>query len=119
MNEHFHPDAAGWLATVLSKLLPAGVGAAIMIAVDMPATKRELFMRVFVAMACSIVLGEAFFDYLDSTTWFSFLDPGKHMHHAAVNAVLGGAGWFVIGGAAMALKRFRADPVAAVKELKQ
>jgi hypothetical protein len=116
-NSIFQADS-GLLSALLTKLLPAGIGAAIMIAVDMPSSKRELFLRVFVAMACSIVFGEALFDYLDSTDWFAFLDPLKHMHHAAVNAVLGGAGWFVMGGAAMMLKRFRADPAAAVQAIK-
>jgi hypothetical protein len=49
MNDATYAAAGGLLA----KLLPAGLGAALMIAVDTPKTRREWFLRIFVAFACT------------------------------------------------------------------
>lgn len=104
---------------LLAKLLPAGIGAAIMIAVDMPATKREWFARIFVAFAFSYAFYGLAFDFTKSIPWFSFLDKNNEDHQFAIRALLGATGWFVMGGAAMVLKKFRKDPVAAVADVKK
>lgn len=113
------PEAAGWLGTILYKFLPAGVGAFLMVAVHLPQTKRELFARVFVALAGSLLFTDVLFDFLHSLSWFSFLDDSKKSHVAAVAGLIGACGWFVLGGVSMWLKKFRADPVAAVEEAKK
>jgi hypothetical protein len=115
MSEPASSTAAG---AILVKLLPAGVGAALMVAVDPPESKRELFARLFVAFTCSILFGEVVFDLLHSLAWFAFLDAHRRAHLAAVDALCGALGWFVLGGLSTWLKRFRADPVQAVKDAK-
>lgn len=120
MQDHLPTtEAAGWLAVLLYKLLPAGAGAAIMICVDPPDTRRELFLRLFVAFACSFLFGDVVLDGLHSFSLLSFLDETKRMHRVAVDAITGGCGWFVIGGSVMLLKRFKADPLATVEEVKK
>lgn len=104
---------------LLAKLLPAGLGAALMIAVDTPSTKREWFLRLFVAFACSWAFYGFTFDLLHSFSWFSFLDKRNEDHQFAVRALLGATGWFLLGGASMMLKRFRVDPVAVVDDVKK
>lgn len=114
-----YPESAGWLAAILYKLLPAALGAAIMVAVQLPESKREWFLRIFVALAASAVFCDFVFSFLHSFSLFSFLDEGKKGHVAAVAGLIGASAWFVMGGAAMWLKKFRADPVAAVGEAKK
>lgn len=116
MNEHNSPEMAGASAVLLAKFLPAGLGALVMVAVDVPKTKKELFWRIFVAFASSFLFGDFAFDMLHTFSLFAFLDEAKRSHIGAVYAMVGGAGWFVLGGASMWLRKFRADPVAAVKD---
>lgn len=113
------PEAASWIAAILYKLLPGGLGAAVMICVDPPASKRELFARFFVAFACSIFLGDVAMDWLDSLSWFAFLDPAKRAHQAGVDFIVGGVGWSAIGAAAMLMKKYRTDPMAAIRDGKE
>ncbi|HEY0824084.1 MAG TPA: hypothetical protein VGD76_09885 [Ramlibacter sp.] len=108
-----------WLAAVLYKFLPAGLGAAIMIAVEPPKTRKELFWRLVAAFICSAIFGEVVMDALKSFSWFTFLDPAKRSHQAAVDFVVGGGGWFLLGGAGVMLRRFKGDPAAAVEEAKK
>lgn len=112
------PDAAGWCAALLYKLLPGGLGALVMVCVDPPTNKRELFARLLVAFIVSYYLGDVAFDALRSFAWLSFLDPTKRAHTVGVDFIVGGAGWFLVGAAAMALKRLKGDPIGTVKELK-
>lgn len=104
------PEATSWLAAVLYKFLPGALGAAVMVMVDTPATRRDLFVRLFVAFVASVVLGEVVFDFLRSLSWLSFLDPNKRSHTSAVDFLTGGFGWFVIGGGVMFMKRWRENP---------
>lgn len=115
MADPTNPD---WLAPVLTKMLPACLGAAIMVAVDLPATKRELFARVFVALVCSLLFTEFTFDFLHGFGWFAFLNESNKMHVAGIAGFLGAVGWFVIGGMAMWLRRFKVAPIDAVKDAK-
>lgn len=104
------PDASGWLAAALYKFLPGALGAAVMVMVDTPATRRDLFVRLFVAFVASVMLGDVVFDGLRSFGLFAFLDPGKRAHTAAVDFLTGGLGWFLIGGGVMLAKRWRENP---------
>src|SRR5690606_37099464 len=68
MQDHLQsPEAAGWLAALAYKFLPGALGALIMVMVDVPETRRDLFIRLFVAFVASVILGEVVFDYL--RTW--------------------------------------------------
>jgi hypothetical protein len=111
MQDHLQsPEAAGWLAAILYKFLPGALGAAVMVMVDTPRTRRDLFVRLFVAFICSMLLGEVVFDLLRSLSFFSFLDPLKRSHTAAVDFLTGGFGWFFIGGGVMLAQRWRDNP---------
>jgi hypothetical protein len=116
------PESAGWfsaLLAALSKFCPPALGALLMILVDMPKTRREYFFRFASAFIVSILFGEALFDFLDSTSWFAFLDSAKRSHQSAVDGLAGAFGYFLVGGAAQFLHRFRANPTAAIAELKE
>lgn len=113
------PETASWLAVVLYKLLPASVGAAIMVAVQLPETKREWFLRIFVALASSAIFCDFVFDLLHSFGTFSFLNEAKKSHVAAVAGMIGATAWFVIGGTGMWLKKVRTDPIAAIEDAKK
>lgn len=113
------PASSGVIGALLAKLLPAGLGAALMVAVDPPDSKRELFARLFVAFACSLLFGEVMLDLLHSFAWLSFLDEHKRTHTAAIDALCGALGWFVLGGLSTWLKRFRADPTGAVQAARE
>lgn len=120
MQDFTHsPETAGWLAAVLYKFLPAGLGAAIMIAVEPPKTRGELFWRLVAAFICSAMLGEVVMDALASFALFDWLDPAKRSHQAGVDFVVGGSGWFLLGGAGVMLRRWRGDPVAAAEDAKK
>lgn len=119
MQDNLSPETAGWLAAALYKFLPAGLGAALMIAVEPPKTRRELFWRLVAAFICSAMLGEFVMDALKSLSWFAFLDPGKRSHQAAVDFIVGGSGWFLLGGAGVLLRRARKNPLGTAKDVKE
>lgn len=104
------PASSGAAGALIWKLLPAGIGAAIMIAVDPPGSKKELFARAFVAFAMSYLFGDVAFEAAKGLSWLAFLDASKPAHWNAVAGVVGAAGWFVAGGASVTLKRFRRSP---------
>ena len=52
------PTTGAAAGLALAKLVPAGLGAAIMVAVDMPKTRGEFFARFFVAFGCSHLFGD-------------------------------------------------------------
>jgi hypothetical protein len=99
------PASSGVLGTVLYKLLPASIGAGIMIAVDPPTTKRELFARAFVAFAASYLFGDVAFEVAQN--YLIWLDPAKPAHWNAVAGVVGAGGWFVAGAGNQWFKKFR------------
>lgn len=119
MQELQSHETAGWFTAVLYKFLPAGLGALIMIAVEPPKTRCELFWRLVAAFICSAMLGELTMDLLKSFSLFAFLDPLKRSHQAAVDFIVGGSGWFLLGGGGVLLRRLRADPAAAAEEAKK
>lgn len=120
MTQHYvDPGTGGAIAVLLAKFVPPAIGAAIMVAVDIPKTKRELFIRLLVAFASSYLLGEVVFDFLDSFSLFSFLDHAKRAHNTAIDGIVGGLGYSGASGLAMWLKRFRAAPVEAIQEAKK
>lgn len=113
------PEVAGWCAAVLYKLLPAGLGAALVVLVDPPEDKKELFARFFIGLAMSGMFTEVSIDVLHGFNWFATLTVHNVWHVVAVAGVWGGIGWFVVGGLTMWLKKFRADPIPTIAETKE
>lgn len=109
--------AAG--GVLLVKLLPAGLGAAIMVAVDPPKTRGELFARVFVAFSFSYLFGELAVSAIAAAPligdWFS---PARAGHVRAIDGLLGALGWFAAGGVSVLAKRFRRRPLHTVREIR-
>lgn len=104
---------------MVAKLLPAGIGAVLIAIVDPPQNKKEMFLRVLVAFVSSYLFSHIALDFAHQFSLFSFLDWSKDEHRVAVESLVGASGWFVLGAAAMLLKRFRADPIAAVQDVKK
>jgi hypothetical protein len=102
-----------------AKLFPPLIGAVIVIAVDPPKTRKELFLRFFVALTFSYLFGRTFFDFLKGFGWFMFLDFNNEEHKTAVLGWVGACGWFVMGGAVQMLRKFRNDPLATIEEGKK
>lgn len=113
MSEPASSAAAG---IAISKLLPAGIGAAIMIAVDMPKTRGELFARVFVAFAFSHLFGDAAMALLSS---YAPTLAGAHGVGRALDGILGGLGFFVAGGVAVLAKRFKRQPLKTAGQIRR
>lgn len=117
MFDQTNSPEAGSLAFILAKFFPAAVGAALMIAVDTPKTKGQLFARAFVAFAASYLFGDVLFDFLQTLNLFAFLNDAKRAHHTAIDGFVGAVGWFVAGGLAVLLKRFRTKPLKTIDDL--
>lgn len=104
---------------LLAKFLPAGIGAAIMIAVDPPRTRGELFARAFVAFACSYLFSDVAVSAIAAApligSWFNPLNAG---HVRAVDGLLGALGWFLAGGVSVIAKRFKRRPLHVVREIR-
>lgn len=119
MQDHFNSPEASAVTAIFFKFLPATLGAGFMILIEPPKTRKELFWRLVAAFVCSSIFGEPVMDFLDSLIWLSFLDPAKRSHQAAVDFIVGGSGWFVLGGAGVWLRKWRGDPAAAAEEAKK
>jgi hypothetical protein len=101
----------------LMKILPSGIGAAIMVAVDPPRTRRELFGRALVAFACSHLFSEFAGDLLHS--YWAMFDPSKPAHDRALGGAIGALGWFLAGGVSVMAKRFKRNPLETVDALRR
>lgn len=119
MQENPSGHAASALAALLVKFLPAAVGAGIMIAVDWPKTKKDAFVRIFCAFSMSYLFGDVVFDFLQTTSLFSFLDHARHGHRVAVDGLMGATGWSIASGAAVMLKKFRKKPFEVIGHFAQ
>lgn len=119
MQDQINPEAAGWLAALLYKFLPASLGAALMIVIEPPKTRKELFWRLVAAFVCSAIFGEFAMDLLKSFSLFVFLDPLKRSHQAAIDFIVGGSGWFLLGGGGVLLRRFKGDPLPVIEDIKK
>ena len=108
MSEPATSAAAGF---ALAKLLPAGIGAALMVAVDMPRTRGELFARFFVAFACSHLFGDVALAILQQ--WAPMLTA------RAVDGGMGALGYFLAGGVSVLAKRFRRQPLKTAGQLRR
>lgn len=113
MSEPTSSAAAG---IAISKLLPAGIGAAIMISVDMPKTKGELFSRLFVAFTFSHLFGDAAMALLAA---YAPAFAAAHGVSRAVDGTLGALGFFVAGGVAVLAKRFKRQPLKTAGQIRR
>lgn len=101
----------------LAKLLPAGIGAAIMVAVDPPTNRSQLFARLFVAFAFSHLFGDLAGAALHD--WWPLFDPAKAPHDRALAGALGALGWFIVGGLSVLAKRFKRDPLGTASKVRK
>lgn len=111
------PTSSGAAAgALLIKLAPATIGALIMVAVGPKTiTRREIFLRGFVAMATSYLFGDTALAYVGSlgVAWFK-----PETHQAAVLGLLGCSGWGLMGGLHVVAQKFRRDPFKTVRQVK-
>lgn len=113
------PATSAGAGILLAKLLPAGAGALLMVLVDPPENKRELFTRLFVGLVMSMMFTGTTIDGLHSLSWFSFLDRHSVEHVCAIAGLWGALGWFVIGGMSMWARKFKGDPSGAIADAKK
>jgi hypothetical protein len=111
------PASSGAAAgALLFKLFPAAMGAALMVAVG-PKTisRREIFLRGFVALGVSHLFGDLAIAFV-AAQGYAWFHPGKH--EAAVLGLLGCAGWGLMGGFHVIAQKFKRDPFATVKKVR-
>lgn len=101
------PVNDGVLVTLLAKFIPAGIGAAMMCAFDMPKTKKEWFWRAFVAFSASYLFGDVAFAWMESIPWLAFIDEGNRKHHTAVDGLIGATSFLVMNGLSSFLKKWK------------
>lgn len=108
------PASSGAAGALLLKLFPAAIGAAVMVAVGPKTiTRREIFLRGFVALAASHLFGDISLSYVASLGW-TWFDPVKH--EAAVLGLIGCSGWGLMGGLHVVAQKFKRDPFGTVKK---
>lgn len=108
MTEPASGAAAGF---ALTKLAPAGLGAAIMVAVDMPKTRSEFFARFFVAFAVCHLFGDFALAMLQQ--WV------PHISARVVDGSLGALGYFLAGGVSVLAKRFKRKPLETARAIRR
>jgi len=97
-------------ATVAAKLAPAAMGAAIAVAVGPKTiTRADAFRRIFVALACSYLFGDAIARYV-ATTPYAWLD------RTALDGLVGCFGWAAMGGLSSLAQRFRRRPLETLRD---
>lgn len=109
MHESTAAGAAG-AGLAFSKFLPPVLGAAIMVAVDMPKTRGEMFARFFVAFAFSHLFGD--FALATLQQWL------PHISARVVDGSLGALGYFVAGGVSVLAKRFKRQPLKTARQIR-
>lgn len=92
------------IAAAAVKLAPAALGAAIAVAVGPKTlTRRDIFVRVFVALGCSHLFGDSLAAYVATTgyTWVT---------RTALDGLVGCFGWAAMGGLSELARRWRNNP---------
>ena len=121
MNQNYDLPHPGWLAglaALASKLVPPILGALIMVALDVPKSRKEFAARIFVAISCSYLFGDTILDFLHGFSWFAFLNPQIHAHTTTIDSLVGATAYFVMSGVAVLLRRGATDPLGTLKEVK-
>lgn len=109
MTEPATGTAAG--VALFMKFVPAGLGAALMVAVDMPKTRGEFFARFFVAFTCSYLFGDFALAVLQH--WVPLASA------RVVDGTLGAFGYFLAGGASVLAKRFKRKPLETTRAIRR
>jgi hypothetical protein len=110
------PASSGAIGALAMKLAPAAVGAAIMVAVGPKTiTRREIFLRGFVALGVSYLFGDLAVSFVagQGFAWFSHTK-----HEAAVLGLLGCSGWGLMGGLHVVAQHFKRDPFGTAKKIR-
>jgi hypothetical protein len=106
----------GVAAGLAAKLAPAGVGALLMVAVGPKTiTRREIFLRAFVALGFTYLFGDVALDYV--TQAYAWFNPAKHS--VALYGLMGCLGWAAMGAAAVVLQRFMRKPLETISEVRK
>lgn len=105
------PTSGAAAGLALAKLAPAGLGAAIMVAVDMPKTRGEFFARFFVAFACSHLFGDFALEVLAHYV--------PHLSARVVDGTMGALGYFLAGGVSVLAKRFKRKPLETARAIRR
>lgn len=93
----------------------ASLAGAVLIALtDPPKTRKELFTRVAAAMIASALFGN-----LGVTLLHNWIDVDVVDLIVPVYGFVGGMGWGIAGAISSFSKRFAANPVQAVKDVKE
>ena len=107
------------------KLLGVGaalLGAFIMAIFRPPLTRKEMLYQAAVAIGASLLFGASACRYLDSIwDWINLATDSQEevmQFVAMVHGLIGASAWGVFGGLAVFRDRFMADPVTAVKEIR-
>lgn len=116
MENHMAAETGTFAAGLAAKLWPAAVGAAIMVAVG-PAqiTRREMFLRAFVALSMSYLFSDVVAAYVTAygPAWFDIA-----RHRTALDGLIGAFGWSAAGAAAVLAQRFRRRPLETAREIR-
>jgi hypothetical protein len=107
--------ASGVAAGLAAKLFPAAVGALIMVAVGPKVvSRREIFLRAFVALGLTYLFSDAASAYVASE--FVWFDQTKH--RTALDGLMGCIGWGAMGGLSALAQRFRKNPLQVIRDVK-
>lgn len=107
LKQSMTPETA---VAVAAKLAPAALGAAIAVAVGPKTiTRREAFARMFVALSCSYLFGDALAIYVE-TTPYAWLD------RTALDGLIGCFGWAAMGGLSALAQRFSRRPQETLRD---
>jgi hypothetical protein len=110
------PASSGAIGALAMKLAPAAVGAAIMVAVGPKTiTRREIFLRGFVALGVSYLFGDVAVAFV-ANQGFAWFNHAKN--EAAVLGLLGCSGWGLMGGLHFVAEKFKRDPFGTAKKIR-
>ena len=101
-------------------LIPAILGAAIMLATKPPKERKTMFLYAFVAISSSFLFGHQLAHALDYYVPWVDLTTHADEHHLdymiAVHGLVGAAAWSVCGLAHTAYAKLREDPAGALRD---
>lgn len=100
----------GWLK--LATLGAALGGAAIMACFRPPKTRKEVASHAFVALASSLIFGNAVYAITQNLTFLADVD------RTAVHGMVGAMSWGMWAGVATWRDKFATNPVEAVKDVR-
>lgn len=100
------------LKTKALAFLPALIGAALMAVFRPPKSRKEMLLQAMVALGASFLFGNTAFNLVDG--WLHVGPDGKD----AVLGLVGALSWGAFGGLAHMRDKVAADPIQAIREVK-